>query len=230
MAERKSFLVFCDRLKELEMLSDDECGKLFKALMRYVSTGEEFETNVLHLKLMFSVFKSQIDSNDEKYQKRKEANAEYYKKRKIKTISENSENSENSGSDTDTVTDTVTDTGIITIINDSNNKNKNYIDGGCKGEDKLPRTPTNSTRFAKPTVEDIKTYCQERKNGINAEKFYDYYESNGWKVGKNPMKNWKAAVRTWERSNYSTEKDNKEDKEKFLEQFYSGKNAIDKPF
>ena len=96
MAERKSFLVFCDRLKELEMLSDDECGKLFKALMRYVSTGEEFETNVLHLKLMFSVFKSQIDSNDEKYQKRKEANAEYYKKRKIKTISENSENSENS--------------------------------------------------------------------------------------------------------------------------------------
>ena len=56
-------------------------------------------------------------------------------------------------------------------------------------------------RFIKPKIEEIKNYCLERKNNINAERFYNYYESNGWKVGKNKMKNWKAAVRTWESSN-----------------------------
>ena len=120
MAGRNSFIVFCDRLKELEMLTDDECGKLFKALMQYVIDGTEIEAESLPLKLMFSVFKSQIDNNGEKYQKKKETNAEYYKKRKeSKKNSDNSENSEiseNSASDTDTgtVTDTGTDTGTGT--------------------------------------------------------------------------------------------------------------------
>ena len=54
--------------------------------------------------------------------------------------------------------------------------------------------------FKKPTLEEIKEYCQERKNTIDAEKFMDYYDSNGWKVGKNSMKDWKACVRTWEKN------------------------------
>lgn len=61
---------------------------------------------------------------------------------------------------------------------------------------------TKSKRFKKPTVEEIKAYCDERKNGINAEYFYDYYESKGWQIGKNPMKDWQAAVRTWERKDF----------------------------
>ena len=55
-------------------------------------------------------------------------------------------------------------------------------------------------RFAKPTIDEVKAYCQERNNNVDAEKWYNYYSSNGWKVGRNPMKDWKAAVRTWERS------------------------------
>lgn len=55
------------------------------------------------------------------------------------------------------------------------------------------------TRFVKPTLEDVQAYCQERNKGVDAQKWYDYYSANGWKVGKNPMKDWKAAVRTWER-------------------------------
>lgn len=55
-------------------------------------------------------------------------------------------------------------------------------------------------RFAKPTLDDVKAYCQERNNGVDPEKWYNYYSANGWKVGKNPMKDWKAAVRTWERN------------------------------
>ena len=55
-------------------------------------------------------------------------------------------------------------------------------------------------RFTKPTLEDVQAYCKERGKGVDAQKWYDYYSANGWKVGKNPMKDWKAAVRTWERS------------------------------
>ena len=60
-------------------------------------------------------------------------------------------------------------------------------------------TPTKSNKFNKPTLEEIQAYCLERNNDVDAERFFDYYESNGWMVGKNKMKNWKAAVRTWER-------------------------------
>lgn len=52
----------------------------------------------------------------------------------------------------------------------------------------------------KPTLEECKQYCLERNNGVDADKFFNYYESNGWKVGKNPMKDWKAAIRTWEKN------------------------------
>ena len=52
--------------------------------------------------------------------------------------------------------------------------------------------------FVKPTVEEVRAYCEERKNGIDPEVFIAFYESNGWKVGKNPMKNWKMAMITWE--------------------------------
>ena len=53
-------------------------------------------------------------------------------------------------------------------------------------------------RFQKPSIEEIKTYCQERSNNINPEAFLDFYESKGWKIGNQPMKDWKACVRTWE--------------------------------
>lgn len=54
-------------------------------------------------------------------------------------------------------------------------------------------------RFTKPSLDEVSAYCAERGNNVDAEKWYDYYESNGWRVGKNAMKDWKAAVRTWEK-------------------------------
>ena len=53
--------------------------------------------------------------------------------------------------------------------------------------------------FFKPTIDDVKLYCLERNNNIDAETFFDFYESKDWLVGKNKMKNWKASVRTWEK-------------------------------
>ena len=58
-------------------------------------------------------------------------------------------------------------------------------------------------RFTTPTIEDVMAYCKERGNRVDSERFIDYYTSNGWRVGKNPMKDWKAAIRTWEKGDQS---------------------------
>ena len=79
---------------------------------------------------------------------------------------------------------------------------------------KANKSPTKAKRFVKPTLSEIKQYCIERNNNVDAQHFFDYYESNGWRVGKNSMKNWQAAVRTWERSEYrksNSKKNSKED-------------------
>lgn len=55
------------------------------------------------------------------------------------------------------------------------------------------------SKFVKPSVEEIAAYCAERNNDIDPQQFFDFYESKGWKVGNQSMKDWKAAVRTWER-------------------------------
>lgn len=62
------------------------------------------------------------------------------------------------------------------------------------------------TRFVPPTVEDVKEYCFERHNGIDAQAFVDYYTARDWMLGKTKMKDWKAAVRTWENREKKTEK------------------------
>ena len=55
-------------------------------------------------------------------------------------------------------------------------------------------------KFVKPTIEEIKCFCEERNNGIDADEFFNFYESKGWVIGKSPMKDWKACIRTWERN------------------------------
>lgn len=58
-------------------------------------------------------------------------------------------------------------------------------------------TTPHTNRFVKPTLEELQQYCDEKHCAIDIERFYNYYESNGWKVGKNAMKDWKATVRNW---------------------------------
>lgn len=77
---------------------------------------------------------------------------------------------------------------IISLSNYNSNSNYNNI---YNIEEK-------KNKFKIPTLEEVKEYCKERQNNVNAENFIDFYTSKGWKVGKNPMKDWKACVRTWE--------------------------------
>lgn len=60
--------------------------------------------------------------------------------------------------------------------------------------------PSKAKRFKPPTVDEVRAYCRERANSVDPDQWHDHYTANGWKVGKNPMKDWKASVRTWERS------------------------------
>lgn len=96
---------------------------------------------------------------------------------------------------------------------------KNWDKFQCEGRQQGRQRATNKNinkdsyidigetkKFVKPTIEKIKSYCLERNNQVDAVQFYDYYESNGWKVGKNSMKDWKATIRTWERNKFSNKK------------------------
>lgn len=64
-------------------------------------------------------------------------------------------------------------------------------------ETKPKNQPEKRAKFVKPTVEEIAAYCKDKGYNINARQFYNYYESNGWKVGRNAMKSWQAAVQNW---------------------------------
>ena len=78
------------------------------------------------------------------------------------------------------------------------------------GKDSIGKVSIKERRFIKPTVDEVRAYCLERGNNIDPESFIDFYESKGWKIGKEQMKDWKAAIRTWERrkNNVNAERSN----------------------
>lgn len=76
---------------------------------------------------------------------------------------------------------------------------------GSLGKERLgeesapPSVAASNSRFVRPTLEEIAEYCAERNSNVDPQAFFDFYESKGWRVGNQPMKDWKASVRTWER-------------------------------
>lgn len=88
-----------------------------------------------------------------------------------------------------------------------------------EGKDSI-ESKAKSTRFVPPTLEQVQDYCRERGNDVDAQRFIDFYESKGWMVGKNKMKDWKACVRTWERGSKKSESPKNIDKLKALEDYY----------
>ena len=103
------------------------------------------------------------------------------------------------------------------------------------GKDSLGKDSlgNKSRKFLPPTLEEVKAYCDERKNSVDAENFIDFYESKGWMVGKNKMKDWKACVRTWERSETKKSKETLvgnnrqgDDSLNVIEQLYLKKGGI----
>ena len=120
-----------------------------------------------------------------------------------KYIVVNTQNDTQINTQTDTQNDTQTDTPIIKN-NNVNNENKEIVIEGVvvPNEQQTLPTPTKekkrrSSVFVKPTLEECTAYANEKGFNWDVTRFYNYYESNGWRVGRNPMKNWKAAMSNW---------------------------------
>lgn len=113
-----------------------------------------------------------------------------------------------------------------------------WLPDGCQGDDnmthqtRLEETRLDKTRgeetkkrFAPPSLNEVKEAIKEKQYSVNPNRFFNHYESNGWRVGKNPMKSWKAALANWNSSEKKPKANNKADAIK--ERMASRKNAID---
>lgn len=116
----------------------------------------------------------------------------------------------------------------IDVTQEIRDKSIEYRDIDNKSID-IKKENIKRKKFVKPTIEEIQSYCLERNNGINAEAFYDFYESKDWFVGKNKMKDWKACVRTWEKRKTKNNEEYKskidiqrERQQKIMEDFVKG--------
>lgn len=96
-------------------------------------------------------------------------------------------------------------TGDKRVTTNKNDKNdKNNIKEKEKEKSEVQQTKVTTPRFKPPTIQEVEAYIRERDYSIDADRFVDYYTSNGWMVGKNRMKDWQAAVRSWARKSQST--------------------------
>ena len=176
-------------LEEMEALNDAEFGRLTRALLVYSMTGEKialcgnerfYANRVMAQEDRFKASYAEI--SDVRSEAGKVGAAARWQNGKgsfangknSKAIHANGKNG-----NTETNTETNTDTNIL-LSNDS------------KGE-------TRARRFTPPTLDDVLSYVRERGSDVDPQRFLDFYASKGWMVGKNPMKDWKAAVRTWEK-------------------------------
>ena len=177
--KKEAFILYKSFYEPISQLTDEQFGRLFRAIFRWQISG--FEDVEPDIRIAFSFFVNQFRIDESKYQERCEKNRENIMKRwntsEYKRIQSYSNNTDND--------------------NDNDNDNENDSIENAKAS---PSAPTHKRkRFVKPSLSEIEEYCMSRSNGIDATKFFDFYESKGWKVGNQPMKDWRACVRTWER-------------------------------
>lgn len=94
----------------------------------------------------------------------------------------------------------------VSLVKDSLGKDRREVE--------LLKEDSKEERRRTPTIDEVASYCAERKNDVDPQRFVDYYTSQGWMVGNNPMKDWKACVRTWEK------KDHKKTTEEWYENYW----------
>lgn len=180
--------VYTDFAEAMEALSDAERGRLFMSMLQYASTGEAGTLSGAE-RFVWPIAKQNIDRAQAELEKRaengrkggrpKKANESGEKQPKAKE-SKKKQTKDNKDKDKD------------------KEKENNIIPLSPNGDipPKGERPPEK--RFVKPTADEVRAYCAERGNHVDAQAFVDFYAAKGWKVGNAPMKDWKAAVRTWE--------------------------------
>lgn len=181
----ESFNAYHSYLTAIEPLNDAERGRLFTALLIYSSTGEVPDLRG-NERFVFPQMKWQIDRDKGSYNDFCARQAENGKKGgRPKKQSVNSETQKTQA--------------FFEKPKKANNKDKEKDKDKDKDISFPPNGVKDNARAHRPTVEEVAAYCRERGNSVDAERFVDFYASKGWKVGNQPMKDWKACVRTWER-------------------------------
>ena len=170
--------IFFDLVEVTGELNAQEKGRLIDAIVLYAQGGDWQEQIKGNERYLFPAFKKQIDRANEISENKSDA----AKQREAQKAQKSAKSTEGQK-----------------IPNNNNNKEEKYNNNS---EEKSVKEKAAS-RFTPPTVDQVRAYCKERNNGVDADAFVDFYSSKGWKVGTNPMKDWQAAVRTWEkRDNY----------------------------
>lgn len=202
MAEKKGFILYYDWEEYFDALeSTEEVGELILALFAFAKRGE-VEQFTGALKMAFTMMTRTIARDSEKWEQecknRSEAAVKRWEKEKSKVLynSIQDNTSYNALYNSITTTNSYADNSNK-IIDNSNQILDNNISKGVSNETP-PAKKSASKKFVKPSVDEIAEYIKEKQYGINAQQFYDFYESKGWKVGSSGMKDWKAAVRNWE--------------------------------
>lgn len=178
--EMTGFIFYRSFMQALDGIPDADRLALYDAVVHYALQDKEPTFEQGYCSSIFSLIRPQLDANRQRYDAGKASGA----KRKASAKKAKSERDANDMG-TEAERD-ANDTGTKKKIKkEKENKNKNEIE------------KEKSKRFTPPTLEEVKAYCLESGHRIDAERFIDYYESNGWMVGRNKMKDWKAAVRNW---------------------------------
>ena len=211
MADIKSIILHLDAIPQWEMLSDDQAGKLIKALLLYAHTGEQLVSDDAVLMIAFSFISSQIDRDGKKYEARCETNRriaeEREKKRRAsrepnKTNVHESENCDTNVNERErTYTNVTNSNNIPTPKPNPNSESKPYDNAGAADEPQQGRSQDDShsrSSFEAPSVEEVRAYCKSRRNGIDPQRFVDYHTAIGWKLNGSQIVDWKAVVRKWE--------------------------------
>ena len=178
---REYVCLYHSYLKSVEPLNDAERGRLFTACLTYSMTGAEPDLRG-NERFVWPTIREQIDRDTKKYSDFCKKQQENIRKRWDTTVYDGT-----SGIPDDTKH----------TKEKKKEKEKENILSSPNVEDSIARTPARK-RFTPPTLAEVTAYCRERQNAVDPQRFIDYYTANGWKVGKNSMKDWKAAVRTWE--------------------------------
>ena len=192
--------MYTDYMEQVSMLSREQRGDLFTAIMAYASNTELPNMDGVTM-MAFCFIRSQMDRDRSKYQetieKRREAgkqggrpkaNGSDEKAKKANGFSE--KQTEAKKADNDNVNE---NDNVDVNVNDNEDENE-------KEKKKGTNVPKEKSRFVPPSVENVIEYCRENDyRYVDANYFVDFYISKNWYVGKNKMKDWKAAVRNWQR-------------------------------
>lgn len=199
MDKKNSFVMYTDYIEHINLLDMEQRGYLLTAIMNYASSVPLPKMDGM-TQMAFSFIKVQMDRDNEKYQSIVEKRRESGKlggrpQEKANGLSEKAKKA-NGFSEKQTK--------AKKPDNDNVNDNVNDNDTVIKKE-----SVEKSSRFSAPTRQDVAEYCKEKGYiDFDVERFIDYYTSNGWMVGKNKMKDWKATVRNWARQGRATKPNN----------------------